>query len=407
MTLVFFLMIAEEAKCTDWPRLLGPTRDSRSIETNLLLQWPEAGPSVLWRRPLGPGYSPPVVSGKRVIAFHRRHAREIVEAFDTHTGTSLWQHAYATTYIDKYGFNGGPRSAAAIDGKHVFSMGAEGVLSCLKLIDGIRVWQRQVNHDFDVPQNFFGVGISPVIAGDLVLINVGATNGAGIVAFDKLTGSTAWQSGNEQASYSTPVTTAVNGRELAICLTRGALVLLEPEKGRLLDRYPFRAKKQESVNAASPLVIGENIFISASYRVGAVLLRLGESGLSEVWRNSEAMRNHWATSIHHEGFIYGCHARHESEATLRCISLADGKVQWTGPPGLGRSTYLMAAGHIIAVGERGDLALIEVNPQHYVEKARSRLFKYPAWAPPALANGLLYVRDETQLVCIDLRREAP
>jgi outer membrane protein assembly factor BamB len=345
-----------------------------------------------------------VVSDEWVIAFHRQDNHEVLEAFDAHTGTSLWQHAYGTAYVDPYGFNNGPRSAPTLAGDHVYSFGAEGVLSCLKLTDGTRVWQREVNREFGVPQTFFGAGVSPVLAGDRILINVGATNGAGIVAFDRLTGRTAWQATGHEASYSTPVTAEIGDRQLAVFLTRNGLVVLESNTGNVIGEYAFRAKKHESVNAASPLVLGDRIFISASYRVGAALLEIGRQGLKEVWRNPEAMRNHWATSIHHEGYVYGYHGRHENSTVLRCISLNDGKVQWDGPPGLGRSTAIMAEGHLIVVGERGDLALIEVNPDRYIEKARARLFNYPAWAPPALAGGLLYVRDETQLVCIDLRR---
>ena len=218
IALLVVLMSVTESKSDDWPCLLGPTQDGRSSETNLLLTWPEAGPPVLWRQPLGPGYSPPVASGKRVIAFHRQDDREIIEAFDAHSGTSLWQHAYGTDYVDRYGFNNGPRSAPTIDGSRVFAFGAAGVMSCIDLSDGTRVWQRQVNDEFGVPQNFFGVGVSPVIAGELILINVGATNDAGIVAFDKFNGKPVWQASDEQASYSTPVTTTVDGRKLAIFL---------------------------------------------------------------------------------------------------------------------------------------------------------------------------------------------
>ena len=341
-----------------------------------------------------------------MIAFYRKADEEVVEGLDALTGAPRWRFAYASHYGDRYGFNGGPRSAPTIKGRHVYTLGAEGTLSCMTLDTGDLLWQRRVNEEFGVQQNFFGVGVSPLIVDNRILINVGATNAAGIVAFDTQTGRTLWTSSDETASYSTPVSATLDQKIRAVFLTRAGLVVIEPQDGRILGRYPFRARVEESVNAASPLIIGESIFISSSYRVGSALLKLEQQGLSEIWRDPKTMANHWATSIHHEGLIYGCSGRHENEAALKCISVADGSLRWAGPVGLGRFTCIMAEGHLITVGERGDLALIEVSPERYIEKARVRLTKHPSWAPPALCNGLLYIRDETQLICLDLRKPA-
>ena len=406
VTVVAALLSANlrDAKSDDWPRLLGPNQNSHSSETNLLLNWPDAGPPVLWRKALGTGFSPPVIANNHVLVFHRKGDNAILDALDAVTGKPKWSYTYETHYKDSYGFNGGPRSAPTISGNRVYAIGANGLLSCLTLDKGALIWKRQVLEDFRVPQNFFGVGVSPVIAGDLLLLNVGATNGAGIVAFDTATGETRWQATGEEASYSTPVTATINGKHLAFFLARGGLVVLETETGQIIDDYSFRARKHESVNAASPLVIEDTVLISSSYRVGSALLRVGAEGLEEVWVDKESMQSHWATCLQSGDVLYGCTGRHENEAALRCLSLADGRLRWEAPRGLGRSTYIMAAGHLIGVGERGDLVLIEANPERYIEKARVRLFAHPSWAPPSLANGLLYVRDETQIVCMDLRK---
>ncbi|MFT5239533.1 MAG: outer membrane protein assembly factor BamB [Kiritimatiellia bacterium] len=400
----FVLSDLRDARSEDWPRLLGPDQNSQSSETNLLLNWPDAGPPVLWRKALGTGFSPPVISKNHVLIFHRKGNSAILEALDAVTGAPKWSYTYETHYEDRYGFNGGPRSAPAISEDRVYAIGAEGLLSCLSLDLGTVIWKRHVIEDFGVSQNFFGVGVSPVISDGLVLLNIGATNGAGIVAFDAVTGETRWQASGEEASYSTPVTASINGKHLAFFLARGGLVVLETKTGRIVDEYPFRARKHESVNAASPLVIDDTVLISSSYRVGSARLRVGAEGLEEVWVDKVTMQNHWATCIQSGDVLYGCNGRHENEATLRCLSLADGSLRWEAPRGLGRSTYIMVAGHLIGVGERGDLVLIEAHPDRYIEKARVRLFAHPAWAPPSLSNGLLYVRDETQIVCMDLRK---
>lgn len=390
----------------DWPCYLGPTQDGKSDETGLLLHWERSGPPVLWQQPLGEGYSPPVTARGLVIAFHRLGDQEVIQAFAADSGKSIWQHEYPTVYVDQYGFNGGPRSAPTIDGDFVYTFGAEGTLTCLNLADGVRTWQRHVNREFGVPQNFFGAGVPPVIEGNHALLNVGSTNGAGVVAFNKRTGAMVWQMSDDEPSYSTPVVATLDGVRCAVFLTGTGLLILDPATGTLFHQYPFRSPKCESVNAASPVIAGSTVFISASYGVGAAAFRVRQDKLELVWRSLDAMQNHWATSLHHEGYIYGVDGRHAHDARLRCISLEDGKVQWDGPEDMGRSTLIMAEGHVIALGEGGHLVLIEATPERYVEKARARVANYPAWAPPILSNGRLFIRDERQLVCLDLRAAA-
>jgi hypothetical protein len=157
------------------------------------------------------------------------------------------------------------------------------------------------------------------------------------------------------------------------------------------------------VNAASPVVEGDVIFLSAAYYVGSVALQVTPDGLKCLWRDKKNMQNHWATSIYHDGFLYGIDGRHENEAEMRCLDWKTGAVRWSSPRGLWRTPFIMAQGHFIAMSERGDLVLVEVNPDRYVEKKRVRMLDYPCWAPPVLANGLLYIRNETVLLCLDLR----
>ena len=393
-----------ESAGEDWPNFLGPRFDGTSTETGLLESWAQEGPPVLWSRPLGASYSAPVTGKERLILLHRLGNEEIVEAVDAVTGTAIWKTAYATTYVDQFGYNGGPRSSPTIEGNRVYTFGAEGKLTCLDFETGEILWQRWINRDFKVPQNFFGVGAAPVIAGDLVLLNAGGPGGAGIIAVDKGTGQTVWKTGSDGASYSTPVIRQLRGEVLAIFFTREGLLVVEAGSGEERYRYPFRSRSQASVNAASPVVVDEYVFLSASYRTGAVLLKMNPGGLEPVWKDPLAMGNHWATSIYHEGFVYGMDGRHEAGSRFRCVEFMTGKVRWTAEQGLGRAAFILAEGKLIALGERGILALIEANPDRYHEIARAQVLQYPCWTPPVLSHGLLYVRNETRLVCLDLRK---
>jgi len=397
-------LLAAPALAEDWPVFQGPRQNATSAETGLALDWPEKGPPVVWTRRLGRSYSPPVVAQGALIAFHRIGDEEVIERLDARTGAPRWDFRYPTHYVDRYEYNGGPRSSPAIDCDHVYTYGAEGVLTCLDLAGGKKVWQRPLNKELGVPQNFFGVGTPPVIEGDLILLGAGGPGGAGVVGINKNTGETVWKASDHGASYSAPVVRTIRGQRMAVFFTGEGLLVLAPDTGKVLHEFPLRSVYRESVNAASPVVVGDVIFLSAAYYVGSVALEVpAEGALKCLWRDKKNMQNHWATSIYHDGFLYGIDGRHENESEMRCLDWKTGAVRWSSPRGLGRTPFIMAQGHFLGMSERGDLVLIEVNPDRYLEKKRVRVLDYPCWAPPVLANGLLYVRNETVLECLDLR----
>ena len=392
------------SRVEDWPRFLGPRADGNSRETGLLKSWSSEGPPILWSHQLGTSFSPPVVARERLFVLHRIGNQEILECMAATTGEPLWSRGYQTAYVDRYGYNGGPRSSPTVAGDAVYTFGSEGKLTRFDFRTGKILWQRWINHDYSVSQNFFGVGTAPLIEGRNILLNAGGPSGAGVMAIDTATGKTRWKTSNDGASYSTPMVSEIAGKRLGIFFTRAGLLTVDALTGRENHRYPFRSRTHESVNAASPVVVGDYVFLSASYNTGAVLLKLEPEGVQEIWKGRQVMQNHWATSIYHQGYLYGMDGRHEAGANFRCVEFMTGKVRWQSDPGLGRCTFVIAEGHLIALGERGHLALIEVNPDRYMEKARSSsMLRYPCWAPPVLSHGLLYVRNEERLLCLDLR----
>jgi outer membrane protein assembly factor BamB len=396
-------LFVSSAAAEGWPVYLGPRQNGTSAETGLLLDWSSDGPPRVWSKRLGPSFSPPVVAKGRLVVAHRIDDEVIVECLEADTGKTRWEFRYPSRYADSFSYNGGPRSSPTIDGDRVYTYGAEGVLTCLDLATGNKVWQRRLNAQLKAPKNFFGVGVPPIIEKDLILLNLGAPDGAGVVGVDKNTGKTAWKASDHGPSYSAPVVYTIHGRRMAVFLTQKGLLIVEPATGNVLHDFPFRSPLYYSVNAASPVVVDDVVFLSAAYTVGSIALRVTPDELTTVWRNKKSLQNHWATSIYHDGHLYGTHGRHEKDAVMRCIDWATGALRWSSPPGLGRTTFIMAQGHLLVMGERGYLALVKVTPERYVEKERVRLLDYPCWAPPVLANGLLYLRSERALLCLDLR----
>jgi outer membrane protein assembly factor BamB len=307
--------------------------------------------------------------------------------------------------VDRYGYNGGPRCTPLVAGGQVFTFGAAGKFCCFNAKTGAVVWQRNLNEELSVPQNFFGVGSSPLLEGKLLIVNAGGPNGAGVVALDRDTGKIVWQSTDEGASYASPMCATIGGQRYAFIFGRGGLVALDPADGKLLWRFPFRSKLYESVNAASPVIAGDCVFVSASYHTGGALLRVRKDGCDVVWRD-EVMSNHWATSILRDGYLYGFNGRHEEGTTLRCVELATGKLMWEQPK-LTRCSMIYANGHFIILNEWGRLMLARLTPKgcEIISAAQVLDPQRPSYIAPVLADGFLYVRNERQLLCFDLRAD--
>jgi outer membrane protein assembly factor BamB len=396
------LFSAGAVLAADWPQFLGPNRDGVSPETGLVQTWPAQGPPLVWDKKVGEGFSGPVVAGQRLVLFHRVDGNEVVQCLDASSGKEHWKYEYPTGYRDDYGKGDGPRSTPLIAGERVYTLGAEGRLTCLELDTGKKVWDRPLNTEYRVRKGFFGVGTSPLLEGGMVLVNVGGSQ-AGIVAFDKDTGKEVWKTGRQDASYSSPVVATVGGKRQALFLTRAGIVSLNPANGEVLFGKPWRSRSPDSANAAAPVVADDYVFFSASYRTGAILLHWANDGFEEVWKSDESLSSHYNTSVYRDGYLYGIDGRQEAGARLRCVEFKTGKVLWT-QRGFGCATLVLAEGNLIALTEQGDLVLVEATPEAYREKARAHVLEFPCRAPTALANGRFYGRDDHKLVCWNLKK---
>jgi outer membrane protein assembly factor BamB len=402
--------ITAAADRTDWPQFLGPMRNGVYAGPELAKSWPAGGPKVVWKREVGQGFAGPAVAEGKLILFHRLGGKERVECLDAKSGQPLWSGEYPTAYADDFGFDEGPRGTPAIADGRVFTFGADGVLSCWNLADGKRAWEVDTKTKFRAPKGFFGPACSPLIEGGAVVLNVGGANGAGVVAFDCKSGKVLWKATDDPAGYASPVAATVGGKRTIFAFTRSGLDAIDPAGGRVLFQFPWRSRMDASVNAAAPLVIHEGnddlVFLSASYGTGATLLRLDPRDLTkppeQVWSGDESLSNHYATSVHREGFLYGFHGRQEHGPSLRCVELRTGKVRWS-EDGFGAGTILLAGDRLLVLTEKGQLVLAPATPEGWQATAKAQILPFECRAYPALADGLLYARSKDRMVCVDLR----
>ncbi len=390
------------AAADDWPQYLGAGRDGVYRGVPLSESWPAGGPRVLWKKQVGAGFSGPVVADGKLILFHRIRGEEIVEALDVKSGAPLWRYTYPTTYRDDFGFDEGPRAVPVVAGGIVYTFGAQSQLHAVGLADGKKRWSEDTATRYGVAKGFFGAAGSPLVEDGRVIANVGG-RGAGIVAFDAATGKELWKATDDEASYSSPVSATIGGRKLVIFLTRAALTGLDPAKGTVVFRRPWRARQAASVNAATPIVVGDLIFVSAEYGPGAGVLRVEGSNLTDVWTDVDTLNSHYATPVQAGGILYGFHGRQEFGQALRAVDLRTGKVRWSQEQ-FRAGSVLLAGTRLLIMREGGELVLADASPAAFKPIARAQVLPAVVRSFPALDNGILYVRNETTLVALDLRK---
>jgi outer membrane protein assembly factor BamB len=386
----------------DWPQVLGPNRNGTYAGPPLLESWGSSGPKVVWRKQVGQAFAGPAVVQGRVLLFHRVGNDEVLESLDAKTGMSMWRYAYPTTYRDDFGFDEGPRAVPVVSGGIVYTFGAQGQLHAVDLAKGTRVWSEDTMKRFNVPKGYFGAAGSPLVEGGLVIANIGGDK-AGMVAFDAKTGKVAWTATDDDASYSSGTAATIAGRRSAVFLTRDNLIGLDPATGTIQFQRRWRARIAASVNAATPLVVGDSIFVSAQYGPGAGVLRVDGSKLTDVWTSDEALSNHYATSVYYDGHLYGYHGRQEFGPSLRAVEFKTGTVKWSQEQ-FRAGSITLAGDKLLVIREGGEMILAPASPQGFKPLTRAQVLPGVVRPLPAIADGFVYVRNENTLVCLDLRR---
>lgn len=421
----------------DWPRILGPTGNLLSTEKDFLSDWPE-NPPIVWTLPTGVGYGNGVAAEGRFFQFDRFGNQERVTCYAAETGTELWKWEAPVEYSDMYNYNNGPRCSPVVDQDQVVCYGVSGRLSCLHAPTGKLQWSVDTNERYGVIQNFFGVSSNPLFYKNLVIAMVGGSpedsknvppgqltlvkpNGSGMVAFDRNTGKEVYRTGNYLASYSAPILADIDGKTWCLALMREGLFVFDPDTGKEADFFAWRAKSNESVNAASPVVLGNEIFVSETYEIGSVRLRFENQKLTELWKDparqrDQLMRAHWATPVAHGQYLFGSSGRNEPDSDLRCVDWKNEKVMWAVRTHQ-RANLLKIEDYFVVVLEHGQVLLMKNNPEKFEKvalydfelitdpKTGRPLLESPVWAPPVYSHGYLYLRGAHTLVCLDLRKQ--
>ena len=394
-----------------WTSFLGNQRNGISDETGLNVNWNEHKPSVLWRESLGGGYSSMVIVDGKLWTMATHLNNDYIICLDTLSGKKLWSTRAAPTYLDHQRQARGPRSTPTWHAGKLYCLLPAGDLLCLTANTGRILWKVNIFDLSGAPRQeqktiyYWGMSASPLVEGDLVIVQPGGSTNNSVIAIHKNTGKLVWAAGNDPPGYASPIMIEAENQRQLIVPTGQSILSLNPEKGSLLWRVVWGNKY--NCNCATPVWNEDSLFVSSAYGTGCMrfALTVQNEELRPIsrWKNL-SMQNQFATSIIKDGYIYGPHGD-LATVTYRCLDMQRGEVQWRSRR-VGKCTQIAAQGHLICLTEQGTLVLVEANPTEYREKGKlTGLLGFKAWAHPALANQKLYLRDEKRILCLDLQEK--
>jgi outer membrane protein assembly factor BamB len=392
----------DDTKRKAWSGWGGPNEDFTAEAETLAMNWSEGEPRKLWSRPLGEGYSAVLFERGRLYTMHRVGDSEAVICLDAGTGETIWEQVFEPSPTVKHGGYGtGPRSTPLIVGEMLFTIGAVGTMRAVNKQDGEIVWSHELWGE-EFGGNFHGHGYSssPVAYKDTVIVTVGGEN-AGIVAFDQRDGSVKWKALNFKNSHSSPRIVDVAGERQLMVFMSDELIGVNPDNGELRWRYPH--VNQWGHNISMPTVLDEETIFLSSIQVGARGIRLTRDGETiearQTWSERRIQFYHGST-VRQGDWVYGSSGS-MGPAFMAAVNIRSGEIGWR-ERGFARANCVGADGKLIILDEDGMLYLARATPEELVVLDRTQLLNKVAWTVPTIVGTTLYVRDNEQILAVDL-----
>ena len=377
----------------DWHCFHGPDHNNISKEKNWSSAWPADGPKQLWKASVGGGFSSVSVANGRLYTMGVVAGQETVWCLDAVTGKENWKHAYPYVFKPQY-YEGGSSVTPTVDGSRVYSLGQAGEFNAFDAVSGKIIWSQNLAKELGVEVPTWGFASSPFVEGDLLIVNAGPRG----AAVNKTTGKKVWSSGAAASGYSSAVPFQQNGRRAVAFLAAKEVVAVDPGTGQFLWQHPW--KTEYDVNAADPVISGDQAFISSAYGSGCALVRFGVQPPVEVWRNKN-LHSHFNSAVLLDGFLYGVDGEAGKAASFKCLDWKTGEVKWS-QKGLGLGAVMAADGKLIILSEKGELVIAAASAAAFQPLARAQVLGGKCWTTPVLSHGRIYCRNSKgDLICVD------
>ncbi len=401
----------KEAKDT-YSQLLGTNRDGYIPNVHLDSDWTANPPEVLWTKPIGGGWSGFAIVGNRAVTLEQTGDKESVSCYEVATGNKVWKHEYAAKHFNILG-GLGPRSTPTIADGMVYAQGATGELFAIDLETGKVKWQKsllsllifdQAASEADV---MWGRSGSPLVTKNLVIVPFGGRSAnpiASLVAFERETGNMAWQGGDDQISYSSPILATLGGTEQIVCVNEKTVGGYDTESGELLWSFPWPGLSNQNASVSQPIVVdNDHVLVSKGYGGGAALFKIQKEGpawsASEVWEDKTTLKTKFTSAIRKGDHVFGL-----SDGILECIDPKTGKRLWKDRRGrYGHGQMLIVGEHCLILSEDGELILVDAVPDGFQERGRVQVLEGKTWNIPSIVGPLVLVRNSEQMACVRLK----
>lgn len=399
LLIISFLVFSFQsfAQGNEWIQFRGPDRLGETPEKINMENWDNVSLKTIWKKDIGAGFAEVLVKGDKLYTMisdtiDSITGSEYLASFNALNGEELWRVKIDSLYFDPDGWGNGSRATPYIDGDRIYCFSGFGKLSAHQLKNGKTIWQKDFAELYQSTEPRWGFTASPLVVGNLLVMEVGGVENRAFMAFNKENGEIIWNYGKGNASFNSPVLTSIEGQEQILFANGNTLYSFKPNGDTVWTfKMPFRSI------ITVPLVFENNkIFLSGIRNPGFIIVEVNNNQAKEVIRGN-SMKTDFNTSIYHDGHIYGFHV-----AALRCISAETGEVKWT-KRGYGKGSLILVDGNLFVLSDKGKLVVVKATPEAFTEKLNIQAMKGKSWTAPSYVDGKIYLRNLSQMTCLEIQ----